>query len=120
MNPGTYDFEMQQGASFGLSFQWKTLVNKITTVVNITGYHIKWQFIPRDSGASAFEWSDQGADPVFTVDTTNNKFVLDVPNTLTSGYNFNQASHELEIIAPSGKIYRFLRGVCTLTKEKQV
>jgi hypothetical protein len=120
MNTGTYDFELQQGASFSLSFQWKTLVDNIATVVNITGYHIRWQFVPKDNNFPSFEWSDQGTDPVFIVDTVNKKFILDVPSTLTSAYTFTNAAHELEIIAPSGRVYRFLKGTCTIAKERQL
>lgn len=117
MTPAKKNFEVYQGKDFTKSFQWKTKVNGVLTPVDITGYHIKWEIIPQNSNATKITWQDEGADPVFTVDTVNNKFVLELPNAITTALNFINAFHELTIISSSGKIYPMLKGEIKLVKD---
>lgn len=118
MNAGLYNFSIEQGADFDLSISWATRTDGVDTLVDITGYNARWQFIT-DKG-EIIEWLSTGVSPVITVDAINKKFIIAVPAVITATYNFVTANHEFEVTAPSGKKYRFLKGYCKLETELKV
>jgi len=119
MKPAAYNFEILQGKDFSKSFIWKTKDSNGNYVpVDMTGYHFKWEIVPQNSAQPKIIWQDQEANPVIdTSHVAQGRIEVDVPNTVTASYNFINAFHELTFIAPSGKIYQFLKGDCKLVKD---
>jgi len=116
MKTGIYNFTIQQGADFHLVISWATRENDVDTPVDITGYSARLQ-IKGINPNETVEWLSTGVSPVITVDAVNKEFIIDVPNADTATYIFTSGRYEFEAIAPSGKIYRLLKGSVILEKE---
>jgi len=118
MLPANYNITILQGKTFKKTFQWKTKNQSGNyEIVNIDGYHIIWKIQPFGSNAEIINLQDTGDEPAFTVDTINNKFVLDVTDEKTSQFNFTSGIHQLDIIAPNGEKFCFLTGDIMVRKN---
>ena len=116
MKTGIYNFTIQQGADFNMIISWANREDSVDTPVDITGFSARLQ-IKGINPDQTIQWLSTGESPVITVDAVNKEFIIDVPNADTAAYIFTSGRYEFEAIAPSGKIYRLLKGSVILEKE---
>lgn len=108
MNPGIYNFVIQQGIDFQREIRWSTKEGTSLIPVDITGYTAKLQIFPAYGDIPLIEWSTEGLNPLITND--GEKFIINVPSSITAGYTFKNATHEFEVTSPGGIKYKFLHG----------
>lgn len=117
MKATQFDIEMEQGATFDeISFTWWTDSTK-TAPVNLTGYSARMQM--RE------DYDD--ADPQFEVlSTTVGEITLGgaagtvdvvVPATKTAAITARKGFYDLELVSPSGKVVKLMKGRVTVFPE---
>ncbi len=125
MPAGTYNFTIEQGASFGLSL---TYANSSGVPIDLSGFQ-----------CARMQWNaNDGSIHQFTTSNTNNNLYLfefgtplssgiinfKLPASITGGYDFNSATYDMELesyaVFYSGggpQVIRLLQGSITIEPE---
>lgn len=120
MSAGKYDFSIEQGTSFTLSFVYK---DSSGNPVNLTGWcaRLVWK---TSSGTETFSTETTNNNYRFEMDEINGKLILQFPASTTNSFSFNSAKYDLELQAPDdfyiggGKYTtRLLSGTVTMIKR---
>jgi hypothetical protein len=120
MSAAQYNFSIEQGSSFSLSFIYK---DSSGNPVNLTGWcaRLTWK-----SNNSIETFSTETINPAyrFDIDEPNGKLILQFPASITNDFNFSTAKYDLELQSPDdlynggGKYTtRILYGTVTLIKR---
>lgn len=112
MAAASYDFLIEQGATFSKTIAWK---NDAGVPVNLTGYTARMHIRKTLSGT----------DPMISLTTENGRIALDSSNgritltiSATDTSNLTVGGvYDLELVAPSGVVTRLIQGVVELSKE---
>lgn len=109
----TYDFRIEQGATFALKFAKK---DQAGTPIALTSYTARMQV--RSSVASP--------DVMLELTTANNRLVIDeaagivainLLATDTADITWRKGVYDLELEAPDGTVTRLVEGVITISRE---
>lgn len=120
MRAAQYNFSIEQGSSFTLSFVYK---NNSGDPVNLTGWcaRLTWK---SNSGVETFSTETTNPQYRFDIDEVNGKLTLQFPASTTNNFNFSNAKYDLELQSPNdlynggGKYTtRILYGTVTLIKR---
>lgn len=110
MDPGTYNFTMYQGASFG-----RQIVLKQNGVVRtITGYTARMQIRDKVTGALIVSMTTENGKLVVTGASGRIDMVLAASET--AEFNFTKGLYDLEIVSGS-TVERVLQGEITLDRN---
>lgn len=113
MAAGTYDFEIEQGASFRLQFVWK---DSLGVAVNLTSYTARMQV--RQSISSP--------DTLLELTTENGRIALGgsagtvtltLTPAVTEAFTWRKGKYDLELVAPDASVTRFMQGQITVSRE---
>jgi len=123
MAAGKYDFAIEQGTSFRISFIYK---DSNGNPINLTGWCARLIWKTNLSTVQTFNShnTDFGVYK-FTIDALNGKLTLLMPASTTNGFNFNTAKYDVELQSPNdlyanggGKyLTRILFGTVTIVKR---
>jgi hypothetical protein len=121
MSAGKYDFSIEQGSSFTLSFIYKDGDNN---PVDLTGWCARLIWKTNTGTIETFSTETINASYRFDIDEPNGKLVLQFPASVTNNFNFNSAKYDLELqsdddLYNNGGKYttRILYGTITLIKR---
>jgi hypothetical protein len=121
MSAGKYDFSIEQGSSFTLSFIYK---NENNNPVDLTGWCARLIWKTNTGTIETFSTETINASYRFDIDEPNGKLVLQFPASVTNNFNFNSAKYDLELqsdddLYNNGGKYttRILYGTITLIKR---
>lgn len=127
MPAANYNFTIEQGSSFAISFQY---LDNEQNPIDITNWcaRLRWKedAIDPDTGTNrirTFVTPTISAEYSFTTIPKEGKMILKIPANETASYDFNTANYDLELQEPNdlysggGKIvFRILQGIVTLTR----
>jgi hypothetical protein len=123
MAAGKYDFAIEQGTSFKISWIYKdqngspiNLTNWCARLIWKTNLNVTQAFHSENTDYSVYK---------FTIDDLNGKLTLLIPASTTNGFAFNTAKYDLELQSPDdlyanggGKyITRILFGTVSVVKR---
>jgi hypothetical protein len=121
MSAGKYDFSIEQGSSFTLSFIYK---DEDKNPVDLTGWCARLIWKTNTGTIETFSTETVNASYRFDIDEPNGKLVLQFPASVTNNFNFNSAKYDLELqsdddLYNSGGKYttRILYGTINLIKR---
>jgi hypothetical protein len=123
MAAGKYDFAIEQGTSFRISFIYKDTNGN---PVNLTGWCARLMWKTNLSATQTFTSNNTDFGVYkFTIDAINGKLTLLMPASTTNGFNFNTAKYDLELQSPDqlyanggGKyLTRILFGTISIVKR---
>lgn len=123
MAAGKYDFAIEQGTSFKISWIYK---DQNGTPINLTNWcaRLVWKTNLNATQVFHSENTDYSVYK-FTIDDLNGKLTLLIPASTTNGFIFNTAKYDLELQSPDdlyanggGKyITRILFGTVSVVKR---
>lgn len=123
MAAGKYDFAIEQGTSFRISFIYK---DQNGNPIDLTGWCARLMWKTNLSATQTFTSNNTDhAVYKFTIDAINGKLTLLMPASTTNGFNFNTAKYDLELQSPDqlyanggGKyLTRILFGTISIVKR---
>lgn len=113
MAAGTYDFLIEQGATFTATITWRD-VNDVP--VNLTGYTARMQIRPSEASATVtLELTTANAR--ITLGGSAGTISLNVTATDTALLGAGAYVYDLELISGSAVVTRLLQGAATIDAE---
>lgn len=113
MPAATYDFDIEQGATFSKTITWKDADGN---PINLTGYTARMQF--RKNKAAT--------DILFNATSSNGKLLLggsagtidiNIAAADTAAFDFSRAVYDIELQSSGGTVTRLLEGAVNVSKE---
>lgn len=122
MPAAEYNFNLDKGSIFYISFSYLDDVNQI---INLTNWLGRFSFTPLDGPSTnittTYFTGNTNSTYSFTVDGDNGKLILKLPSSTTSSFDFNAAAYDLDLKAPnelySGageNIFKLVKGTMTI------
>lgn len=109
MSAGTYNFTIEQGATFTRTLNWQ---NPDGSAINLTGYTAKMQ--ARDKSGNIL--IDFGASGTLTVNGSAGSVTITLPAAVTTALTFDSCKYDLKLTSVSN-VARLVQGTITLSKE---
>jgi hypothetical protein len=94
MAAAKYDFNIEQGSSYTLTFIYK---NREGTPINITNWCARMLLTTSDNQTITYSTGNANSDYKMTLDGVNGKIVLMIPATATNNFTFKSAKYDLEL-----------------------
>lgn len=117
MSAGTYDFSIEQGATFTLNLSYK---NSAGTVIDLSsGYtpRMKIKDSPDGEVIASTESSDSPKNTIsIALASTGNNIIVTIPASATTAFTFETAVYDLELVA-SSNVERVVEGRVKLDKS---
>lgn len=113
IQPGKYNLKVFQGATFDELFTWK---DENGLAIAFTGYTARMQARDDYSAVSPFMnlTTENGG---ITLGATDGTIHLTMNATATAAITAESGVWDLEMVAPSGAVYRLLQGSVCVRKE---
>jgi hypothetical protein len=119
MPAASYNFEIEKGTSFYISFDYK---DDLSTPVDLTNWCARLRWIENDGETTrSYTTNTTNSDYQFTIDPLIGRLIFRLPATTTAAFNFVTANYDLELQEPNDlyngggkKVFRILQGVITL------
>jgi hypothetical protein len=108
MSAGTYDFTIEQGATFQRTFTWK---DNNGNPINLTGYSAKMEL--KDSHGNLLLTLLSGTD--VTLGGSAGTIAVEIAAATTAALTFDTANYDLRLTDASGTVTRLLSGIVTLS-----
>lgn len=115
-----YNFPIEQGSAFQITFQY---LDEAGNSIDLTNWCVLLQWQTNNDDLYIFSNRDSSDNYKITTDTNGN-IVLQIPAKTTNSYNFDSAVYDLDLQEPneqyanSGlKTYRLASGVITIIKR---
>ena len=108
MAAGTYNFTLEQGATFNRILT----LQENSSAMNLTGYSVASKFRSTHDSSTVV-----GTFTCTISDAANGKITLSMTNSTTSAVEEGIYVYDVEITASSGAITRILQGKVTLTPQ---
>lgn len=128
MSAAEYNFNLDKGSIFYISFSYLDNVNQI---INLTNWLGRFSFTPLDGPSinitTTYFTGNTNATYSFSIDGDNGKLILKLPSSTTSSFDFNAASYDLDLKAPnelySGageNIFKLVKGIMTILPRNSI
>lgn len=121
MAAGEYNFDIEQGSSFSISFTYKDS-NKV--VVDISNWCARMILTTSDNQTITYSSGNEDSTYKMSLDGPNGKISLLLPASTTNNFSFKTAKYDLELesddlLYSSGGNYtdRILYGTITIVKR---
>ena len=121
MAAAKYDFDLEQGSSFTISFTYKDSTN---TVVNISNWCARIIMTTSDNQTITYSSGTTSSSYKMSLDGPTGKITLLLPAITTNNFTFKTAKYDLElesddVLYSGGGNYtnRILYGVITIVKR---
>jgi hypothetical protein len=119
MPAGTYNFEIEQGATFTKVFRIRQKQGGQWSPFILTGYTIR-MMARHNYGDATPVISLSTIDPpggLLITDGAGGAFQITLTKPQTALLNFTEIRYDIEIQAPNGTVMRLLKGTMGLSKE---
>jgi hypothetical protein len=120
MPAATYNFSIEKGTAFVISFEYQ---NNNTAPINLTNWaaRLRWKEDQTEPTVRTFLTSTRNSEYEFTIQPLLGRIILKIPASQTAQYNFSTATYDLELQEPNDlydgggkKIFRILEGTISL------
>lgn len=112
IQPGKKDFKLLQGATFEELITWSDEAGP----VNLTGYTARMQAREEYESATAFIDINTGNGGI-TLGGAAGTIALFISATNTALITAEHGYYDLELVSPTGRVYRLLQGKICVSKE---
>lgn len=124
MAAAEYNFSIDQGSSFTISFTYK---DSTSTIVNISNWCARIVMTTSDNQVITYSSGTTNSNYKMTLDGVNGKITLLLPAITTNNFTFKTAKYDLElesddVLYSGGGNYtnRILYGVITINKRSSL
>jgi len=114
MAAGTYNIEIEQGASFSRTITYQ---DSAGSAVDITGYTIRMQARETVNSSTAYIDINTTDGGVVITDAAAGEFKLTLTAAQTSAITVERGVYDLEVVDVSGNVTRLLQGSVVLDRE---
>lgn len=119
MPAADYNFEIEKGTSFYISFDYK---DDQAVPINLTNWCARLRWIENDGETvKSYITNTTNSEYQFSIDPLIGRIILKFPAATTAAFNFTTANYDLELQEPNDlyngggkKVFRILQGVITL------
>lgn len=118
MPAADYNFSIEKGTSFYISFDYK---DDTQTPINLENWCARLRWIDSDGGTQTFVTDTTSSDYQFTIDPAIGRLIFKLPATATASYTWTSASYDLELQEPNDlyngggkRVFRILKGFISL------
>jgi hypothetical protein len=113
MPAATYNFTIEQGATFTITFGYRASTG---APINLTGFSARMHARqPLESSRTLINATT--ANGLLTIAPLDGTVTLALTATQTAALNFDKARYDLELEAGNGVVTRLVEGTITLSKE---
>ena len=113
MSAGTYDFQIEQGATLTKQFVWK---DGSGNLINLTGYTAKMQ-VRRNPASDEVLLEASTTNGRIALGGSAGTITLTLSATVTAAITWSRGKYDLELTARNGVVTRLLEGEITVSKE---
>lgn len=120
MPAATYNFSIEKGTAFVISFEYQADNN---SPINLTNWaaRLRWKEDQEEPTIRTFLTSTRNSSYEFTIQPLKGRIILKIPATQTAQYDFGLATYDLELQEPNDlydgggkKVFRILEGTIDL------
>lgn len=119
MPAADYNFPIEKGTSFYISFDYK---DDTSTAINLTNWCARLRWVDNQGVIRTYATNTTNSEYQFIIDPLIGRLIFKLPATTTAGFTFSTASYDLELQEPNDlydgggkKVFRILKGIITLT-----
>lgn len=113
MASAEHDFIVEQGTTFSIYFQWKDSEGNVNV---LTDYKARLQ--ARKTFTAPDVLIDASTENgLISINADIGEIVVELPASLTSGFNWRRGVYDLELESPDGEVTRLIHGVITISFE---
>jgi len=114
MPAANYNFTIEKGTAFVISFEYK---DNDENIINLTNWVARLRWKDNDDNIKTFITNTRNSEYEFTITPLEGKIALKIPSSQTAAYSFTSASYDLELQEPNDlysgggkKVFRILEG----------
>lgn len=118
MPAANYNFTIEKGTAFVISFEYKDNDNNI---INLTNWVARLRWKDNTDAITTFVTNTRNSDYEFIITPEDGKITLKIPAAKTAAYTFASASYDLELQEPNDlysgggkKVFRILAGTISV------
>ena len=120
MPAATYNFSIEKGTAFVISFEYQSNNN---APINLTNWaaRLRWKEDQTEPTVRTFLTSTRNSSYEFTIQPLLGRVILKIPASETAQYSFSRATYDLELQEPNDlydgggkKVFRILQGTISL------
>lgn len=118
MPAANYNFTLEKGTAFVISFEYK---DNNENIIDLTNWVARLRWKDNESNIKTFLTDTRSSEYEFVITPTEGKISLKIPATQTAAYTFSSASYDLELQEPNDlyagggkKVFRILEGSITV------
>lgn len=118
MPAADYNFEIEKGTSFYISFDYK---DDTGTAINLTNWCARLRWTDSNGAVKTYTTNTTNSEYQFNIDPLIGRLIFRLPATSTAAFTFATASYDLELQEPNDlyngggkKVFRILKGTITL------
>ncbi len=102
MSAPSYNFALDKGSIFYISF---TYLDDTNQIINLTNWKGRFSFTPIDgplvNTTTTYFTGDANSSYSFSINGDEGKLILKLPASTTSNFNFNAALYDIDLKAPN-------------------
>lgn len=121
MAAANYNFSIEKGSSFVISFQYR---NNEDVPINLTNWCARLKFIDNDGNITKYYTNTINENYSFTMDELNGLIILKIPAVKTAAISWTSANYDLDLQEPTylyssdlednKKVFRILTGTINI------
>lgn len=118
MPAASYNFTIEKGTAFVISFEYK---DNNENIIDLTNWVARLRWKDNESNISTFITDTRDSTYEFVIAPTEGKLTLKIPAAQTAAYTFTSAAYDLELQEPNDlysgggkKVFRILGGTVTV------
>ena len=128
MAAAEYNFNLDKGSRFYISFEYK---NESNEIINLTNWLGRLSFTPLDGSSinstSTYLTGNTNTSYSFTIDGDSGKLILRLPSSSTGAFDFTNAAYDLDLKSPNelydgsgDNIVKLLKGIITVIPNNSI
>lgn len=118
MPAADYNFTIEKGTSFYISFDYK---DDSGTSINLTNWCARLRWLDSNNTTKTYTTNTVNSEYQFNIDPLIGRIILRFPAATTAAFTFSTANYDLELQEPNDlydgggkKVFRILKGTITL------
>lgn len=108
MQPANLDLTIYKGSTYSKLIQWKT--GNPAIPVDLTSCTARMQIRRRVNDTEILDSLTTENGRLIIYNAVEGRIQIDIPSTVSTAYSFNSGVYDLEIVFPTGPIYRIMEG----------
>ena len=121
MPAANYNFTIEKGTAFVISFEYQDDTN---TAINLTNWCARLRWVDNNGNITTYNTNVRNSSYEFTIFPKAGKITLKIPASQTAAFDFTSANYDLELQEPNDlysgggkKVFRILQGSVTLQER---